>query len=122
MKKLAIAAALTTAVLAAPAFAQKGGMDDMKGMENMKGMEKMDKMEKMDPMASHHATGVVKKVDSTTQTVTLAHDPVKSLSWPAMTMGFKVKDKMLLDKLAVDKKVDFDFVKEGNDYVVTAVK
>ena len=39
-----------------------------------------------------------------------------------MTMGFKVKDKMLLDKVAVDRKVDVEFVKEGKDYVITSVR
>ena len=36
-----------------------------------------------------------------------------------MTMSFKVKDKSLLAKMAVNKKTDFRFVKEGEDYVVT---
>ena len=44
------------------------------------------------------------------------------VNWPPMTMGFTVKDKMLLDKLTVDKKVNVEFKKEGSDYVVTAVK
>jgi Cu(I)/Ag(I) efflux system protein CusF len=65
---------------------------------------------------------VVKKVDAKTGTVTLAHDPVKSLNWSAMTMGFMVKDKMLLDKLAVGKKVEIEFVQRGKDYVITSVK
>jgi Cu(I)/Ag(I) efflux system protein CusF len=61
-------------------------------------------------------------VDPKAGTVTLAHDPVKSLKWPAMTMGFQVKDKTLLSKLAVDKKVEFEFVQQGKDYVITSVK
>lgn len=32
------------------------------------------------------------------------------------------KDKALLEKLAKVKKVDFEFVQEGRDHVVTAVK
>ena len=47
----------------------------------------------------HPATGVVKSVDRAKSTVTLAHDPVKSLNWPAMTMPFTVTDKALLEKL-----------------------
>ena len=43
-----------------------------------------------------------------------------------MTMSFKVKvkdkDKDMLNKLTVDKKIDFGFVKEGDDYVVTKVQ
>lgn len=44
------------------------------------------------------------------------------MNWPAMTMTFGIKDKMLFDKLADGKKVEFEFVKEGKDYVVTTVK
>ena len=38
-----------------------------------------------------------------------------------MTMSFKVKDQTLMPKLAVDKKVTFEFIKEGDEYVVTRV-
>jgi Cu(I)/Ag(I) efflux system protein CusF len=37
-------------------------------------------------------------------------------------MRFAVKDKMLFEKLAADKKVDFEFSQQGSEYVVTAVK
>ena len=39
-----------------------------------------------------------------------------------MTMNFKVKDKALMKKLKDGKKVDVEFVKDGDDYVVTKVK
>lgn len=70
----------------------------------------------------YKATGVVKKVDAAKGTATIAHGPVKELSWPAMTMAFKVKDRALLDKLAVEKKVAFTLAQEGKDYVITAVQ
>lgn len=54
--------------------------------------------------------------------MTLAHEPVPSLGWPAMTMKFKVKDKALWSKLGDGKKVDVEFFREGDDYVITGVK
>ena len=72
--------------------------------------------------STHHAVGVVKTVNQAKGAVTFAHEPVKSLNWPSMTMAFLVKDKALLDKLPVGKKVDFEFVQQNKDYVVTAVK
>ena len=51
--------------------------------------------------------GVVKKVDAKAGTVTLHHDPIKALNWPAMTMPFKVADKALLDKMKPGAKVLF---------------
>jgi Cu(I)/Ag(I) efflux system protein CusF len=71
---------------------------------------------------AHPATGVVKSVDPAKNSVMLAHDPVKSLKWPAMTMGFTVKDKALLDKLQPGKKIEFEFVQQGRNYVITSVK
>lgn len=111
---LSLVLALSVAVPAV-SHAQSGGM---KGMD----MKDMDMGKKSAAGTVHKATGVVKKLDSKAGTVTLAHEPVKSLNWPAMTMGFTVKDKMLLDKLAVDKKVEVEFVQQGKDNVITAVK
>ena len=71
---------------------------------------------------AHHATGVVKKVEPAAGRVVLAHGPVKELNWPAMTMGFAVKDKALFNKLVVDKKIEFEFVQQGSVFIVTAVK
>jgi Cu(I)/Ag(I) efflux system protein CusF len=68
--------------------------------------------------AAHKATATVEKVDPAAGVVTLSHGPVKSLNWPAMTMGFKVRDKALLDKLAQGKRVEVEFVQSGKDYVI----
>ena len=114
MKKSLIGSiAVVLALSATSALAQQKMIDGMKGIP-------MDK-----PTAGrtvHAAKGTVTKVDGTTGVVTLAHDPIKSLNWPAMTMSFKVKDKMLLDKLGVGKIVDFEFAQADTDYVITGVK
>jgi Cu(I)/Ag(I) efflux system protein CusF len=89
------------------AAAQSGGM---KGRD----------MKDMPKSTVHKATGVVTKVDK--DKVTIKHGPVQSINWPAMTMTFTVKDKSLLDNLAKDRKVDFEFAQEGRDHVVTSVK
>lgn len=85
-------------------------------------MEGMKEMPMDITAAGHvHATkGKVIRIDA--GVVTLAHEPVKSLDWPAMTMGFKVTDKKLLDKLTVGKTVDFEFAKADKGYVITKVK
>ena len=70
----------------------------------------------------HKATGKVTKLDGSRSTVTIAHEPVPSMKWPAMTMGFKVKDKAMLDKVKPGAKVDFSFTQSGKDYVITDIK
>ena len=83
--------------------------------QGMKGMEMKEAKGEV-----HRTTGIVTRVDK--GKVMIKHDPVPSLKWPTMTMAFAVKDKAVMDKLAKDKKIDFEFTKEGKDYVVTSVK
>ncbi len=85
-------------------------------------MPGMDMNQKAPTLSSNEAVGVVKKIDRANGMVTLAHEPVKTLGWSAMTMNFSVEDKALFDKLIPGKKVAFEFVKKGNKYVVTSVK
>jgi Cu(I)/Ag(I) efflux system protein CusF len=73
-------------------------------------------------IVTHKAIAVVRKIDRADGKVTLSHEAVQSLNWPAMTMAFSVKRKSLFDKLAVGKKVNVEFVQQGSEYVVTAVK
>src|SRR5882672_10819582 len=67
-------------------------------------------------------TGTVKKLDPAGSKVTIAHGPIPTMKWPAMNMTFTVKDKALLDKLSEGKKVEFQFVQQGSDYVITSAK
>ncbi|RZI40032.1 copper-binding protein [Herbaspirillum sp. HC18] len=90
---------------------------DMKGMEMGKPAQG-----KAAKTTTHQATAMVKAVEPAKGMVTLAHGPVKTLNWPAMTMDFKVKDKRLFDKLAMNKDVVVEFVQQGSDYVITSVK
>ena len=107
------------------AHAQSQGMGgmDMKGMDMKDDTKGMDmKSGKKDKSQTHKGSGTITKVDPAKSTVTIAHGPVQSMKWPAMTMTFKVKDKAMLDKLAKDQKVDFEFKEEGKDHVITNVK
>jgi Cu(I)/Ag(I) efflux system protein CusF len=64
----------------------------------------------------------VKKVDAKAGTVTIAHEPVKSMNWPAMNMTFQMQDKSMLDKFAEGKKVEVEFEQRGKDYVIISAK
>ena len=119
MKVIKLVTVVALIIPAGLVLAQSG---DMKGMD-MKGMDmKSMPAEKKTQAKVHKAAGVVKKVDPAKGAVTLAHGPVKDLNWSAMTMTFMVKDKTLFDKLPVDKKVEFEFVQQGKDNVITGVK
>jgi len=115
MKRTAGPGLLTVVFAVTPmaAFAQS---TDIKGMD-MKGMA-IDKT----TAAAHKGIGVVKNINAADGIVTLAHEPIKSLNWPAMTMGFKVKDKKLIDNVRPGSKVEFTLVQAGKDYVITSIK
>jgi Cu/Ag efflux protein CusF len=125
---LALSGALSV-VMSSIVFAQASdvGKKDSSGM-NMKDMDmkSMDmkgmKTNKKATTAAHQGVGVIKEINAATGVVTLDHGPITSLNWPAMTMGFKVKDKTLLDNIKPGNKVDFTLVQAGKDYVITSIK
>lgn len=114
MKLTAVIPLILTLSASSLANAQSGGMD-MKDMGNKPEIQGSKS-------GTHQMKAVVKAVDMDNGKVTLAHEPVKSLNWPAMTMKFSVKDKVLFDKLHVGQKVEAEFIQQGSDYVVTGVK
>jgi Cu/Ag efflux protein CusF len=71
---------------------------------------------------THHGTGIVKKVDAAKGTVSLKHEAITSLNWPAMTMDFPVRDKSLLSSLKPEQVVKFELVQDKGRYVITAIK
>jgi Cu(I)/Ag(I) efflux system periplasmic protein CusF len=121
MKRLVVLSAVVALSLAAIPLS-RAQSDDMKGMDMMEKDKIGKSADNKSEGKSHKGVGTVKKVDPTAGTVTLEHGPVKSLNWPAMTMTFIVKDRALLEKLTLDKKVEFEFAQRGPDYVITTVK
>ena len=98
------------------------GMKEM-GAEHCSTMMKgMHSKQQSGAVTSHATDGTVKAADPKKGAVTLSHGPVASLGWPAMTMGFSVKDKGLFKKLVTGNKVHVEFQKQGSDYVITTVK
>jgi Cu/Ag efflux protein CusF len=71
---------------------------------------------------SHEGTATVKTIDMDKGVVKLAHGPVASLKWPAMTMNFKFENSALMQGIKVDDAVIFTFIKSNGDYVITHIK
>ena len=71
----------------------------------------------------HQARGKVESVDAAALAVTLSHEPVASLKWPAMTMEFKLAHSGLLKSLPPGAQVSFEFVERApGEWVITSVK
>lgn len=72
--------------------------------------------------ASYFALGVVQKTDRTAGTATVAHEPVATLNWPAMTMQFAVAEPALFERLPAGRQVAIEFVGEAGAYrIVNAI-
>ncbi len=73
--------------------------------------------------ATHRGEGTVKALDPANASVTLAHESIASLKWPAMTMDFKVKDAALLRALKPGERIVFDLAGEpGGEYTIVGVQ
>jgi Cu/Ag efflux protein CusF len=64
-------------------------------------------------------TGVVKKVDKASGRVTIAHDEIKNLGMPPMTMVFRVKDPAWVGRMKDGDRIRF--VAEDAGGVLTLV-
>ena len=72
---------------------------------------------------SHHGTGEIKEMDWAHARVTIAHDPIASLNWPAMIMDFRARDPALLQALKPGQKVDFEIVEaSAGEYVMVRIQ
>ena len=72
---------------------------------------------------THRGDGTVEAVDPARATVTLAHAPIASLKWPAMSMDFRVKDPALMQTLKPGQKIGFEFTDAGGgDYLIVRVQ
>ena len=89
------------------------GMKD-KNMKSGQGM----------PCANQTAqgTGVVEAIDTAKGTVTIKHQAIASIQWPAMTMTFKADPPRLLKDVKVGEKVNFTLHPAGKDSTVTAIE
>lgn len=72
-------------------------------------------------VSSGSTTGVIESIDPAARTVTISHEPVASLQWPAMTMTFKAPDADL-SKLQAGDRIRFDFTASGMDATITRVE
>lgn len=72
--------------------------------------EPMADMEAQKPIALevHKGTGKVVAVNRGRLSIKLAHEAIKSLEWPAMTMDFGVSKAPLLDGLKAGDAVEFE--------------
>ena len=64
--------------------------------------------------ALHRGRGRIAGLETAQGTVQIEHDPIPSLKWPSMTMGFAVADRKQLAALKAGDVVEFDLRSQPN--------
>ena len=80
------------------------------------------KMDASQDMSKDMTDGEIRKVDKEAGKLTIKHGEIKNLDMPGMTMVFRVKDKVVLDKLQTGDKIKFKVVREDGNMVVTDIR
>ena len=86
------------------------------------GMQKADASAVKPAAVGHKAAGVLNAVDAAAGTVTISHEPVASLNWPAMKMDFVLANPSLVAGVKPGTAIDFEFVERGQgEWVITSL-
>jgi Cu(I)/Ag(I) efflux system membrane fusion protein len=77
----------------------------------------------MEPQAQRRvmASAVVRAVYANEYRVTLEHEPIESLDWPAMTMDFTVDPAVSLEQLSSGQDIHFSMVESDDGWVIDQV-
>ncbi|HED2515880.1 copper ABC transporter substrate-binding protein [Enterobacter roggenkampii] len=60
-------------------------------------------------------TGIVKDIDMNSKKITISHEAIPAVGWPAMTMRFTfVNADDAINALKTGNHVDFSFIQQGN--------
>jgi Cu(I)/Ag(I) efflux system periplasmic protein CusF len=112
MKKPFISLAFAGVLIATSSVAAAQQMDP-----NMPGMAGMHDAKPADAQG----VGVVKAIDTANGTITLQHEAIAAIGWPAMTMAFKVASPDLLKVAKIGDKVKFALHPAGMESTVTSI-
>lgn len=70
-----------------------------------------------------HTTGVVKAINLDDKKVTIAHDAIPAIGWPAMTMRFTFTSPDIgINELKAGDNVALSFVQQGNISLLKEIK
>lgn len=67
-----------------------------------------------------HGAGVITAVDPAAGSITINHEPIEAVNWPAMTMSFKAGPAVIREA-AVGDRIQFDLTVRDGSGEVTAI-
>ncbi len=99
-----------------------GGMGGHAGHGGAAKPEGGAQTDKKSSAVGHKADGVIDGIDAKAGTLSIKHEPVASLKWPAMTMEFRAANESLLKGLKSGTPIAFEFVeRQQGEWVVTSI-
>jgi Cu(I)/Ag(I) efflux system membrane fusion protein len=85
--------------------------------------EKQETLPAQAGKTTHRGEGSIEAIDVANTTVTLAHGPITSLSWPAMVMDFKVPNSALLRTLKPGQEIVFEITEASpGEYIIVRIQ
>jgi Cu(I)/Ag(I) efflux system membrane fusion protein len=86
------------------------------------GMQKAEGAAAKPAAVGHKAEGTLNAIDAAAGTVTISHEPVATLKWPAMKMDFVLANPALVSGVAPGSGVVIEFVERGQgEWVITSM-
>lgn len=83
----------------------------------------MDKAEASAEQPLISSSGMVKEIDMENKKITIAHEPIPDIGWPAMTMRFTfTRQDDSINGLKVGSPVNFSFIQQGNISLLQEIK
>lgn len=83
--------------------------------------EDMSDMQDAEESIKVSGSGVVKMVMSEDRKLSLQHEPIEDLGWPAMTMDFSVAEGVDISGLSIDDNIMFQLEQRNDRYLITSV-
>ena len=108
LKTLIVPIALLAAACSPPASQEPAKADAGMNMET--------------PAGAITSTGTVTQVDAAAGAITINHEPIAALSWPAMTMQFTVENPAILEGIAAGDHVSFEIKSATETSIVSMVQ
>ena len=74
------------------------------------------------PAGAIAGVGTVTAVNAAAGTISLDHEPIAAISWPAMSMQFTAENPAILQGIAVGDRVSFEIRSATETSVITSVQ
>lgn len=90
-------------------------------MSAMEGMHDMSGMAMQGDAKTGTGVGTVTAIDTAAGTLTIDHEPIPAVGWPAMTMAFKANPPSLLESVKVGQKITFAVSVKGSEAEISSI-